>query len=197
MYNGPPDMMNVPQGMPFVTKLKTKILQCMDYVLQCNNDEMALNAWRLLCTHGVALVRLAEEDDKFRELQLADKWRKLAEKVISEWPPKTYEKTSWVIESNGRMSGNYDHYAVEVPQELLELGMRALEKEKYNVIVNKLTGIWGDCYSIAQAVGYLNLEEEIEIPVSRNYGDKDIADDVRGRMLKRKPVSQDGQIQPR
>lgn len=197
MFNGPPDMMNVPQGTNFVTKLKTKILQTMDYVLQCRNDEEALNGWRLLCSHGVSLVRLAIEDDELQKLKKADRWMELADKILASWPPQTFEKTSWVIESNGRMAGNYDHYQVEVPQELLELGMRALEKEKYNVIVNKLTGLWGDCYSIAQAVGYLNLEEEIEIPVTRNYGDKDIADDVRGRMLRRKNVAQDGQTPPR
>lgn len=196
MFNGPPDMMNVPQGTPFVTKLKTKILQAMDYVLQCRNDEEALNGWRLLCSHGVAMVRLAVEDDELQKLKKADHWMALADKILASWPPKTYEKTNLTMESNG-YRGEYDHYCVEVRTPDLDLGLRSLEKEKYNVIANNLMGIWGDCYSIAQAVGYLNLEEEIEIPVARNYGDKDIAEDVRGRMLRRKPTPQDGLTPPR
>lgn len=166
MFNAPTNMMNMPQGMNFVTKLKTKILQAMDYVLQCRNDEEALNGWRLLCSHGVAMVRLAVEDDMFTKAKLKnpDTWKALSEAILSEWPIKTFEKTDVVRETDG-YRGLYDGYCVEVRSQDLDLGLRSLDKEKYNVIANKLMAFWGDCYSIALAVGYLNLEEEIEIPV--------------------------------
>ena len=192
----PPDMMNLQMHTPFVTKLKTKILQCMDYVLQCRTDEEALNGWRLLCSHGVALVRLAVEEKRLEKLDGRDMWVKLAEEVLEKWPPKTFEKTSLTIESNDRYRGEYDHYCVELRSEDLDLGLRSLKDEKYNVINNGLMGLWGDCLSIAEAVGYLDIDETIEIPVSRAYGDKDIEDDVSGRLLRRRMPQNDG-IQPR
>lgn len=186
MYNPPPDIMNLQTGTPFVTKLKTKILFRMDYIMQCKSDEESLNAWRLLCGDGITLVRLALNDKELDRLPMKAYYQALANKVIESWPPQTFEKTNLKIESNGRYRGNYDHYCVELRAEDLDLGLRSLEKEKYNVIANKLMAMWGDCYSIAMAVGYLNLEEEIELPVKREYGDKDIADNVQGRMLRRK-----------
>ncbi len=88
-------MMNVSSGMPFVTKLKTKIIQTMDFVLQCENDERALNGWRLLCSHGVALVRMALNDGELDKPTINDpaKWKALAEEIVQNWPPKTAEKT--------------------------------------------------------------------------------------------------------
>jgi hypothetical protein len=158
-------MMSLPQGTNFVTKLKTKILYRMDYIMQCKNDEESLNAWRLLCGDGVTLVRLAMNDGLIKGLPMNDYYEKLAQKVIDSWPPQTFEKTNLKIESNGRYRGNYDHYCVELRAEDLELGLRSLEKEKYNVIANKLMAMWGDCYSIAMVVGFFDLNEEIEIPV--------------------------------
>src|SRR4030042_1157394 len=163
--HGPIDNMNVPTGTPFVTKLKTKILFTMDYVLQCETDERSRNGWRLLCTHGIALVRLALDEKKLEGFPETNEWLALAKKCLDAWPPKTYEKTSVVIESNGRYRGLYDHYSVEMQREDLELGMRSLKEEKNTVIVDKMMTLWGDCYSIGLAAGYLNLEEEIEIPV--------------------------------
>ena len=197
MYNPPADSMNIPTGTPFVTKLKTKILFRMDYIMQCKNDEESLNAWRLLCGDGITLVRLALNDGLIDTLPMKDYYQKLATSILDRWPPQTYEKTNLKIESNGRYRGNYDHYCVEVRAEDLEMGLRSLEKEKYNVIANKLMTLWGDCYSIAMVVGYLNLEEEIEIPVRREYGDKDITDGVSGRMLRRKTSQQSEPTPPR
>jgi len=162
--------------MPFVTKLKTKILQTMDFVLQCENDEKALNGWRLLCSHGVALVRMAINDKEFDKLDDPEKWKKLANDIVTNWPPKTAERTS-LVPWGDRYSGHYDHYEVVINREDLELGIRSLEQEKYNVICSRLMKLWGDCYSIILAVNYLNLEEEIEIPVQ--MGDKYTKDKMR------------------
>ena len=196
MYGGPPDSMNMPMGMPFVTKLKTKILLRMDYVLQCKDDESALNGWRLLCDDGIALVRLAIENGELDKLHNPDLWKDLAEKILLAWPPKTFEKTK-VSRTGYGYQGEYDHYMVEVNREDLAFGLRSLEKEKYNVINSKLMEIWGDCYSIAMAVKYLDLEEQIEIPVNRDYGDRDITDGVSGRMLRRKTSQQSEPTLPR
>jgi len=169
-------MMNVPASTPYVTKLKSKILFRMDYVLTCENDEMALNGWRLLCADGIALVRLAKEEGRLDELKNADFWNKLADEVIAKWPHKTAEKTSVVRETEGYRC-KYDHYTVEVRSYDLPLGLDSLKGEKYNVINSALASIWGDCYSIAVAAEYLNLEEQIEIPVQ--MGDQYTKDRMR------------------
>jgi hypothetical protein len=195
MYGGP-DIMNMPPGGQFVTKLKTKILVCMDYVLQCRNDEEAMNGWRLLCSHGVSLVRLALEEKRFDVLDDKDRWVALAESVIARWPPKTYEKTSVTIQSSDRYLGKYDHYSVQVQREDLDLGMRSLEKEKYNVINNTLMALWGDAYSCAQAARYLDIDETIEIPVRREYGDHDISDELASRSGSKRRLTDD-QIRPK
>ena len=184
MGMGPPspNTIGLQMGTPFVTKLKTKILQCMDYVLICKTDEESLNGWRLLCSHGVALVRLAVEEGRLEKLEGKDMWLKLAEDVLEKWPPQTFEKTSLKIESSGRYRGMYDHYSVEIHREDLDLGLRSLRNEKYNVITNTLMGLWGDCLSIAEAAGYLDIDEQIEIPVDRRYySDKDVSSEMSSR----------------
>lgn len=188
MMNQPPDFMNLPQGTPYVTKLKSKILFRMDYVLQCQDDEAALNGWRLLCADGVMMVRLALEAGMLDDLNNSQIWKDLAEKIIGMWPLKTAEKTSVVRETEGYRC-NYDHYSVEVRTYDLELGLRSLEREKYNVINSTLASIWGDCYAIAMAVGFLDLEEEIEIPVQT--GDQYTKDKMRKGFGRYTPI--DGQ----
>jgi hypothetical protein len=188
MFNGPPDSLNISTGTPFVTKLKTKILFRMDYIMQCKNDEESLNAWRLLCADGVSLVRLALNDGLIKDLPMSDYFQKLATGILNDWPPQTFEKTNLKIESNNRYRGNYDHYCVEVRAEDLDMGLRSLEKEKYNVIANKLMTLWGDCYSVALAVGFLDINEEIEIPVKREYGGGDISSELRSRRGPPRPV---------
>ena len=164
MHNHPIDYMNLPLGMQAVTKLKTKILLRMDYVLQCETDEKALNGWRLLCADGIALVRMALEEGAFDKLKNAESWKTMAQELIKKWPPKTFEKTEVVREGYGYRA-NYDGYCIEIRQNDLELGLRSLDKEKYNVINTTQMAFWGDCYSIIMVVGYLDLEEQIEIPV--------------------------------
>ena len=177
----PPDVMQLQQGASFVTKLKTKILLRMDYVLQCQGDEEALNGWRLLCGDGVALVRMAVEKRAFDQLDTPEPWIKLAESVLAKWPLKTAEKTS-VVRETGCYRCEYDHYNVEVRKEDLELGLQSLKEEKFNVINSTLASIWGDCYSIILIVGYLDLEEQIELPVQRDYySDKDISSEMSSR----------------
>lgn len=163
-FNGPIDSMHLQTGTPYVTKLKTKILYRMDFILQCKSDEESLNGWRLLCGDGVAMVRLAMDDGELEKTKNPIMWKNLATKILEAWPPQTFEKTNQIRETGGYRL-EYDHYCVEVETQDLPYAQRTLEKEKYNVIANKLMGIWGDCYSIAMVVGYLNLEEEIEIPV--------------------------------
>jgi len=183
MYNAPPDMMQVPTGMPFVTKLKTKIIQAMDYVLQCENDERALNGWRLLCSYGVAFVRMALNDGEFDRPEIKDpeKWKVLANEIINNWPPKTAEKTS-IVPWGNRYRGQYDHYSVVVNREDIEVGRQSLREEKYNVICSRLMKLWGDCLSVLVVVGYFNLNEEIEIPVQMmSYTDKTLRDKIESR----------------
>jgi hypothetical protein len=183
-------MMQVPTGMPFVTKLKTKIIQAMDYVLTCENDEKALNGWRLLCTHGVALIRMAVNDGELDKLHEPEKWKELANEIISNWPPKTAEKTS-LVPWGDRYRGQYDHYSVVVNREDLDLGRISLREEKYNVICSRLMKLWGDCYSIILVVNYLNLEEEIELPVTREYTGKSMEGDTGQR---RQPKRQQSEV---
>lgn len=191
MWNAPSDMMHVPTGTPYVTKLKSKILFLMDYVQQCRTDEEALNGWRLLCTHGIALVRMALNDGALDKLEEPELWKALAKKVLDNWPPKTAEKTTIKVESGGRYRGNYDHYCVEVNKEDLQLGLDSLNREKYNVINANLMKLWGDCYSIALAVNYFNLDEEIEIPISpQAYTSKSMEQDTSSRRMPKRPSDQ-------
>jgi hypothetical protein len=194
MYSNPPEMMNVSSGMPFVTKLKTKIIQTMDFVLQCENDERALNGWRLLCSHGVALVRLAVNDGEFDKSAIKDpeKWKALADEIIKNWPPKTAEKTQ-LVPWGDRYSGHYDHYEVVINREDLQLGIESLKQEKYNVICSRLMKLWGDCYSIILVVNYLNIDEEIELPVTREYTGKSMEGDTGQR---RQPKRQQSDQKP-
>lgn len=175
-------MMNIPTGTPYVTKLKSKILFLMDYVQQCRTDEEALNGWRLLCSHGVAMVRMAINDGALDKLENPDSWKALAKSILGNWPPRTAEKTTIKVESGGRYRGNYDHYCVEVNKEDLALGLESLNREKYNVINSGLMSTWGDCYSIALAVGYFDLEEQIEIPVqTQSFSDKTVREKIESR----------------
>jgi hypothetical protein len=168
----------------------------MDYVLQCKDDESALNGWRLLCDDGIALVRLAVENGELDKLTQADMWKALAEKILVGWPPKTYEKTK-ILRTGYGYQGEFDHYMVEVNREDLAYALRSLEKEKYNVINSKLMETWGDCYSIAIAVRYFDPEEQIEIPVQRSfYSDKDISGELASRSGFTRP-QKDNPIQPR
>ena len=188
MGMGPTEMMNVPSSTPYVTKLKSKILFRMDYVLTCENDEAALNGWRLLCADGIVLVRMALEEGRLDELKNAKMWNKLAQDVIDKWPFETAEKTSVIMEGDGYRC-EYDGYCVEMRNHDLELGLRSLEREKYNVINSALASIWGDCYSIAMVAEYLNLEEQIELPV--HMGDEYTKDKMRHGIGRHTPV--DGQ----
>lgn len=181
MWNPSPDMLNIPIGTPYVTKLKSKILFLMDYVQQCRTDEEALNGWRLLCAHGIALVRMAINDKLLDSLENPEKWKTLAESVLANWPPRTAEKTTIKVESGGRYRGNYDHYCVEVNKEDLQLGLESLNREKYNVINSGLMKTWGDCWSIALVVNFFTLNEEIEIPIRREYSDKSMEADTSQR----------------
>jgi hypothetical protein len=165
MWNPPPDAHIVASGTPYVTKLRAKIIQTMDYILMCEDSEKAINGWELLCTHGYGLVRMAINDGKLNSLTNPETWKKLADQLINEWPPKTFEKTTIVPCADGRYKGSYDHYSVTVDREHIEHAQRSLEKESQNVIRSRLMKYWGECYAILLAVNYLNLEDEIAVPV--------------------------------
>ena len=180
-------------GTTYVTKLRTKIVQAMDYVLQCDNDQMALNGWRQLCSHGFALVNLAHKEGKLEPL--GPVWIEMAELLLKEWPPKSSEATKTSVEGN-RVRCNFDHFDVVVPVEHLQIGLDSLKRESDSCCCDRLMSYWGRCYSVILAVNYLNLEDEIEIPIQLDgrYTDKNLSSDTQSRRL---PQRQIGPTRPK
>ena len=165
MWSPPPEMGSVTPGTPYITTLRARIIQTMDYVLTCKDSEEAINAWEQLCCHGYALIKMGLALGDFDGLKNAEQLKESAQKLVDSWPPKSAEKTSITPCADGRYRAKYDSYVATVDREHIDQARQSLKEESQNVIRGRLMKFWGECYSYLLILNYLNLKDEIAVPV--------------------------------
>lgn len=195
-----PEYAGIPQQTAFVRTVRSKVIQLIDEITHCNNDEAALNGWRQLCAYGIAIVMDLEQQGKIpTKKDDGEDWRALVNRLKKDWNElKTSEKTQIEI---GR-EGNFEYYLVQWDSYVgkfaradLNQGVAIMDREKYNAICHRLMQFWGLCESILFASGALSLSDKVEVPLPMDsYGADQLFEGVSSRkVLKR----QDSQKQPR
>jgi len=184
-----------------VKNIRSKIIELQDMISQCDNDEQALNGWRELCAYGLALILDTRQQKMLpKKNEGGTDWDAMVVKLRDDWDKlKTSEKTeiSLVREGNReKYSIQWDSYVGTFAPAEFELGIRIMDKEKYNAICHRLMQFWGLCEAVLFASGVFLIDSKIEIPEKplNVYTEKDMGDDITGRRM---PRRQNAQRQPR
>jgi len=184
-----------------IKNIRSKIIELQDMIAHCENDEQALNGWRELCAYGLALILDTRQQNMLPKTNDGGTdWEELVRTLRNDWDKlKTSEKTEiTLVREGGREKYNiqWDSYVgVFAPAEF-ELGIRIMDKEKYNAICHRLMQFWGLCEAVLFASGVFLIDSKIDIPEKplNVYTDKQMEEDITGRRM---PKRQNVQRQPR
>jgi len=168
-YGPESDLYKVPQAAVGIRTLRTKLIECLDDVRRAPNDEIAVNGWRELCSYGLAIVQDVAQREKLPVDNGTLDWKGEVSRLQKEWQElKTSEKTEIKLVREGgreKYSIEWDHYVGSFAPAEFEMGVRIMDKEKYNAICHRLMQFWGSCLSIIMAAGELVLDDKVETPV--------------------------------
>ena len=183
-YGPEGDLYKVPQAAVGIRTLRSKVIEALDDVRRAPDDERAVNGWRELCSYGLSIVVDITQRGKLPVDNGTVDWQSEVVRLQKEWGQmRTSEKTEINLIREGGMakySMQWDTVVgIFAPAEF-ELGIRVMDKEKYNAICHRLMQFWGSCLSIMMASGELVLDDKVETPVMPD--DRYSRDKMKGGM---------------